>query len=49
VPGDRPEHLLIERLPVAEAAPRLACNQGLKRFEDLERRLEADRSRCGPL
>jgi hypothetical protein len=45
VRGDRPEHRLIEPFSVADAAVRLACNHWLKRFEDLERRLEADGSR----
>ena len=49
VPSDRPEHLLIERFPVAEAAARLACNQGLKRLEHLKRCLDANRSRRGAI
>jgi hypothetical protein len=43
--SDRPEYLLIERFPVAKPAVRLARDQQLESFQDLERCFETEGSR----
>src|SRR4051812_25252114 len=49
VDRDGPEQLLVESLLVVRAAVRPVGDQRPERFEDLERRLEADRARLHTL